>query len=86
MAVNVVSPVDLIVEVYFEFFYKAGISPQLTWDIRDQLDNASLDLLGRVDDYSLEYIVRELKVKTLEEALIRIPPQSATATEINAVW
>ena len=86
MVVNVISPFDLILEVYCEIFDKPGVSPQLTWEIRDQLDNSAFDLLGRIDDYSLGYTIRELKVKTLQEALEGVPPRSSTATEISTVW
>ena len=86
MAVTATTPFDLMLEIYWEIFDNDGISPQLTWNLRRELDNAATELLGRISDNLLTSIVCSLKTRSLGQALREGQPPTADPTEVNAVW
>ena len=86
MAVTVTTPFDLVLEVYWALFDKEDILPQFVWQVCRELDEAAVDLLGRINDNLLASIVCSLKTRSLGQALREGEPPAADQTEINAVW
>ena len=85
MALSVTLPFDLALETYWAILNKPGISQELAWELRQELDDSACDILSAWSDSELRPVVDILKSNTLEEA-IRDHPLVGDATEIVAIW